>query len=178
MANVLVRTAAPPQALLAAIRKEWESTAPDVPLSAMKTGDELRAAAVAPQRLSAVLLGAFGLVAILLAGVGLYSVMAFSVVQRSREIGIRIAIGGRPSDVLRDVMRSALAMTAVGVVLGFAGCLASMRLVASQVRDVSPYDGLTFASVAGLMILVSAAAALVPALRASGVDPAEALRGE
>ena len=178
VANFLVRTAATPQGFMSAIRREWEAAAPGVPLYGLKTGDELRTSAVAPQRLSAVLLGAFGLLAILLAGVGLYSVMAFSVVQRAREIGIRIAIGGRPADVLSDVMRSALAMTAVGVAFGFAGCLAAMRLVASQVRDVSPYDGLTFLAVCLLLVSVSAAAAFVPALRASRVDPARALRGE
>ncbi len=178
VSNLLLRTVAPPEGIMAAVRKQWEAAAPQAPLYGLTTGEALLASAVAPQRLAAMLLGAFGLLAICLATVGLYSVMAFSVAQRTREIGIRLAIGARPSNVLGDVFRSALAMAALGLALGAAVCLAVMRLVASQVRDVSPYDALTFAAVALLLSLVSAAAALGPALRASRVDPAQALRGE
>jgi predicted permease len=178
VSNLLVRTAAPPQGLMALIRRQWESVAPQAPLYGMETGEDLLASAVAPQRLAAALLGAFGLLAIFLATVGLYSVMAYSVVQRTREIGIRLAIGARPARVLRDVLRNAMTMAGAGVALGAAGCLAAMRLLASQVRDVSPYDGLTFGVVAVLLSAVSAGAALAPALRASRVDPARALRGE
>ncbi len=178
VANILVRTLAPPQGMMAAVRRQWEAAAPQAPLYQMETGDELMASAVAPQRLAAGVLGAFGLLAIVLATVGLYSVMAFSVLQRTREIGIRLAIGARPAGVLGDVMRGALTTAGFGVALGTAGCLAMMRLLASQVRDVSPYDGLTFAVVALALMAVSAAAALAPALLASRVDPARALRGE
>ncbi len=176
--NLLVRTIAPPRGVSAAIRKQWESTAPEAPLFDLRTGDELLASAVAPQRLAAALLGAFGLLAILLATVGLYSVMAYSVVQRTREIGIRLAIGARPSRVLRDLLRQAMTMAGVGVGIGASTGLAAARLLAAQVRDVSPYDTLTFVAAAVLVSAVSAAAALVPALRAARVDPLQALKYE
>ncbi len=178
VSHFLLRTVAPPEGILAFVRSQWESFAPQAPLSGMKAGEELLASAVAPQRLAAALLGAFGLLAICLATVGLYSVMAFSVGQRNKEIGIRLAIGAKPGVVLRDVLRSALMVSGFGILLGAAGCLAVMRLLASQLRDVSPYDGLTFAAVTLLLLLISALAALMPALRASRVDPASALRGE
>ncbi len=178
LANFLLRTAAPPEGIMAAVRKQWEAAAPQVPLYGMTTGEALLASAVAPQRLAAMLLGAFGLLAICLASVGLYSVMAFSVAQRTREIGIRLAIGARPANVLREVFRRALAMATLGLALGAVACLAVMRLVASQLRDVSPYDAPTFVTVTLLLSVVSAAAALAPALRASRVDPAQALRGD
>lgn len=178
VSNLLVRTVAPPRGLSAAIRKQWESAAPEAPLFELRTGDELLASAVAPQRLAAALLGAFGLLAILLATVGLYSVMAYSVVQRTREIGIRLAIGARPSRVLRDLLRQAMTMAGVGVATGAATGLAAARLLANQVRDVSPYDTLTFAAAALLVSAVSAVAALVPALRAARVDPLQALKYE
>ncbi len=178
VSNFLVRTVAPPQGLMAAVRRQWEAAASQAPLNGMEAGEGLLALAVAPQRLAALLLGAFGLLALFLATVGLYSVMAFSVGRRTREIGIRLAIGARPASVLRDVLRSALAMAGIGLSLGTVACLALMRLLASQVRDVSPYDGVTFLVVALLLVAVSAAAALAPAVRASRVDPAQALRGE
>ncbi len=176
--HLLVRTSGPPETFAAPLRRQWEAVAPQAPAYGMKTGEELRAGAVAPQRLAAALLGAFGLLAILLAGVGLYSVVAFSVGERTREIGIRLAIGARPASVLRDVLADALKMTAAGMALGLAVSLAVMRLIAALVRDVSPYDGLTFASVGLLLAVVAAFAALAPALRASRIDPARALRGE
>ena len=134
------------------------------------------AAALAPQRLAALLLGSFAIVAILLATVGLYSVMAFSVRQRTRAIGIRLAIGARPGNVLRQVLARAMAMAAIGMVAGGAACFAVMRLVAPQLRGVSPYDGLTFAAVLVLLTAVSAVAALLPAVRAARVDPLTALK--
>ena len=136
------------------------------------------AAALAPQRLAALLLGAFAIIAILLATVGLYSVMAFSVRQRTREIGIRLAIGARPANVLRQVLGRAMAMAAAGIVAGGVACLGVMRLVASQLHGVSPYDGVTFAAVVLLLAVVSAIAALLPALRAARVDPLTALKYE
>lgn len=150
---------------------------PRVPLYGQKTGEEMVAAALAPQRLAALLLGSFAIVTILLATVGLYSVMAFSVRQRTREIGIRLAIGARPGNVLRQVLARAMAMAAIGMmVAGGAACFAVMRLVAPQLRGVSPYDGLTFAAVLVLLTAVSAVAALLPAVRAARVDPLTALK--
>lgn len=174
----LVRTSAPAQALRAALRGRWEAAAPDVPLDDVRTGDEVVASAVAPQRLAALLLGAFGGLAIVLAAVGLYSVMSFAVRQRAKEIGIRLAIGARPARILRDVLLEALTVAGWGLVLGLVGCWSAMHLLASLVHDMSPYDGATFSGVAALLVLVCVVAALVPALRASRTDPARALRGE
>jgi len=178
VANLLVRTTAAPRVVLAAIGRDWAAHAPRVPLYGEKTGEEMVAAALAPQRLAALLLGAFAIVAILLATVGLYSVMAFSVRQRTREIGIRLAIGARQANVLRQVLVRAMAMAAAGMVAGGVACFAVMRLIASQLRGVSPYDGLTFSAVVVLLAAVSAIAALLPALRAARVDPLTALKYE
>jgi predicted permease len=176
--NLLVRTTAAPRTVMAAIGQDWAAHAPRVPLYGQKMGEELVAVALAPQRLAALLLGAFAIVAILLATVGLYSVMAFSVRQRTREIGIRLAIGARPANVLRQVLARAMAMAVAGIVAGGVACLGVMRLVASQLHGVSPYDGLTFAAVVLLLAVVSAIAALLPALRAARVDPLTALKYE
>jgi ABC-type antimicrobial peptide transport system permease subunit len=126
--------------------------------------------------MAADILAAFGLLAITLASVGLYSVMAYSVMRRTREIGIRIAIGARPEMVVRQVLGKSMRLAAAGLALGSAASAVLMRFVASQVKDVSPYDGWTFSAVALLLTTVALAAALAPARRAARIDPLTALR--
>jgi len=115
---------------------------------------------------------------IALAAVGLYSLVAYSVLQRTREIGIRIAIGAQPRSVLAGILRKSMRLTAAGLVLGGAGSLLLMRYLATQVKDVSLYDGLTYLLVALVLVSVTGVAALIPARRAMAVDPAIALRGD
>jgi ABC-type antimicrobial peptide transport system permease subunit len=120
----------------------------------------------------------FGLAAIVLASVGLYGVMAYAVARRTREIGIRIAIGARPSAVVRQTLGLALRLAALGMLAGAAGSAVLMRLVAPEMKGVSPHDALTFSAVTVLLAVVAVSAALGPAVRASRIDPLRALKWE
>ncbi len=122
--------------------------------------------------------GAFAGIALFLAAIGVYGVMAYSVSQRTREIGIRMAIGARQADVSRTVLRSGLGLTAGGVLAGVVMSLALTQLIESQLFGVRPADPATMASVVTLMIAVAAAAAYLPARRAARVDPVAALRSQ
>ena len=124
------------------------------------------------------LIGAFAAVALLLAGVGLYGVLAYAVVQRNAEIGLRMALGGQPGNVIRGLLRNALLLAALGVALGVAGTLGLTRVIASFLFEVTPTDPVTLACVATLVLLVTLAASYVPARRAAHVDPMTALRGD
>jgi len=128
------------------------------------------------RRFGVVLLGAFGVVAVLLAAVGLYGVLAFVVAQRTREIGVRMALGATAPDVVRDVVGQGLRLAAIGVAAGLALAAASTRLLASLLFGTSPTDVATFAAVSLLLVVVAAAASLIPAIRASRVAPLTALR--
>lgn len=176
--HLLLRTLGAPGDVAAALRRQWDTLAPGAPLDRVRTGQELVDGALEPQRLAAGLLAAFGLSAIVLASVGLYSVMAYAVARRTREIGIRLAIGAQPSAVVRQTMASALRLAAAGVAAGAAGSAAVMRLAAAELHGVSPHDWVTFAVVALLLIAVALAAALAPALRAARIDPLRALNWE
>ena len=176
--HMLLRTLAAPGDVAAALRRQWDTIAPDAPLYEVRTGQELVDDALEPQRLAAGLLAAFGLAAIVLASVGLYSVMAYAVARRTREIGIRLAIGAQPAAVVRQTLASALWLAAAGVAAGAAGSAAVMRLAAAEMHGVSPHDWATFAAVAVLLMAVALAAALGPALRAARIDPLRALNWE
>ena len=130
------------------------------------------------KRLFAKLLTLFGLLAQALAAVGLYGVLAWSVAQRTHEIGVRMALGARSLDVLRLVVRGGVALALAGVGLGLLGALAVTRVVKSLLYEVSPSDPLSFAGVALFLVGVAALASYVPARRATGVDPTTALRYE
>ncbi len=140
--------------------------------------DEVLAVSLAGQRFNTLLLGAFAAMALLLASVGLYGLLAFGVAQRTREFGIRIAVGAQRSDVLRMVLRQGLSLTLLGVGLGFVISLGGTRVLAGFLYGVSPTDAPTFAAVALLLLGVSLAACLIPARRATKVDPMIALRYE
>ena len=130
------------------------------------------------KRYLALVLGVFAFVATLLAAIGIYGVMAYSVAQRTREIGIRMALGASPHKVLAAVGGRAAVLIAFGVLLGLAGSLALSQLIASQLWGIQPTDPATFTSVSLLLIAVALLACLVPARRAIRVDPTEALRTE
>ena len=130
------------------------------------------------RRFSVSLLTAFGIVAVVLAAIGLYGVLAFIVAQRRREIGVRMALGAQPRDVIARVMAQGLRLAGIGVAIGLALALAGSRLLSSMLFGTSPTDVGTFAVVAALLVAIAAAASLVPALRASRVDPLIALRDE
>jgi putative ABC transport system permease protein len=134
--------------------------------------------ATAPQRFSAIVLSAFALGALLLAGIGLYGVLAFGVTQRTREIGVRLALGAEAREVIRLIMREGMGLTAIGLVIGCAGALAAVRLLGTQLYETSTYDPWTFAAVPIVLALGALVACYLPARRASSVDPIAALRVE
>jgi putative ABC transport system permease protein len=150
----------------------------DQPIGQILTMDEQLSKSLTRRRFSVTLLVAFGVVAVLLASIGLYGVLAFIVAQRRREIGVRMALGARPRDVIADVMGQGLRLAGYGVVAGIALALMVTRLLRSLLFGTSPTDVFTFAAVATLLVAIAAAASLVPALRASRVDPLIALRDE
>jgi len=140
--------------------------------------DHLLARSFAGRQFSLALLAAFAVVALLLAAVGIHGVMAYAVSRRTREIGLRMALGARTEDVLRLVLGQAMMVTVIGVAAGTGGALALRQLVSSMLYGVTPGDPATFAAVAVLLATVALAAAYAPARKAARVDPAVALRSE
>jgi putative ABC transport system permease protein len=165
-------------AVLAALRREAQGVDADVPLMGVMPLKEAVAFSLIPLRLAATVVGALGLFGLLLAALGVYGVVAYTVGARTREIGIRVALGAQGRDVLRLVMRQGVLLAFAGVCLGLAGSLALTRFLASLLYGVSATDPLTFASVALLLAGVALLACLVPARRATKVDPMVALRYE
>jgi len=174
---VMLRTTGDPMALAAAARGAVASVDRNIPLERVRPLEDVVSDSIAQPRLVVLLLGTFGALALVLGGIGIYGVMAYAVVQRTREIGVRSALGARPRDVLTLVVGEALALGAAGIALGTGGALALTRVLQSQLYDVSPTDPATFA-LAGLgLVLVVVLASGVPAFRATRVDPAHVLRG-
>ena len=173
-----VRTAGDPAGLTNAIRKQVRQMDPEQPIYAVNTMEELLDASVAQPRLNLVLLGLFAGLALLLAAVGIYGVLAYSVTQRTREIGIRLALGAQPNDALLLVVRQGLALALVGIGLGLAGALVLTRFIATLLFGVTPTDPLTYTAVSVLLLAVALAASYIPAVRATRVDPIVALRYE
>jgi predicted permease len=174
----VVRTRGDLAAALPAIRRAAHDAAPRARLWNARPMGELLAGPLAQPRLSAFLLGAFALTALALAAVGLYGASASAVRQRTRELGVRLALGATPAGLRRGVLGQALAVAALGTALGTVGALAAARLLSALLFEVSPADPLTFAGVVALMLAVALLAAYVPARRATRVDPAEVLRGD
>jgi len=173
-----LRTTAAPSTLTNAVREAIWQVDKDQPVGAVLTMDEQLSNSLTRRRFSVTLLSAFGAVAVSLAAIGLYGVLAFIVAQRRREIGVRMALGAQPRDVIADVMGQGLRLAALGIVVGIGLALAGTRLLSSMLFGTSPTDALTFAGVATLLVSIAAAASLFPALRASRVDPLVALRDE
>jgi predicted permease len=176
--GLLVRTEGPPEQILPALQRELRSVDPRVNLSVVLALRDFIGASWFVQKVAASLLGVLGTLALLLAALGLFSVMAYTVSQRTQEIGIRMALGAQTSDVLRPVLAQALRLAMVGVGIGLALSFALTRLVASQLLGVSATDPLTFVGVSCLLCAVALAASFIPARRATLVDPLVALRAE
>ncbi|HWS87818.1 MAG TPA: ABC transporter permease [Pyrinomonadaceae bacterium] len=175
---LVVRSKTDPSALTAAVRREVAAADKELAVFNVATMDQLLADSVALRRFSMLLLGVFAAVAVALAGVGIYGVISYTVAQRTREIGVRIALGARPRDVLRLVLGRGLGLAGLGIALGLAGGLAVTQVISSLLYGVGARDPLTFAAVAGLLSFIALAACLAPARRATKVDPMVALRYE
>jgi putative ABC transport system permease protein len=176
--TVVTRSRAGAAHAAAALRRVVREVDPDQPIDAVRTIEDALAASVAPRRFSASLLTGFAGLALLLAAVGIYAVMSYAVTRRTREIGIRKALGAQPRQVLTMVLGRGLALAAAGLVVG---CLAAVwltRLLASQLYDIQPTDPVTFAASACLLLGVAGLACYIPARRANGVDAVTALRQE
>ncbi|HMD06825.1 MAG TPA: ABC transporter permease [Candidatus Acidoferrum sp.] len=171
-----VRTSLEPASVTSAIRQEVFAIDKGLPLYDVRTMDQLLANSVVQPRLNLTLLVAFASIALVLAAVGIYGVMAYTVTQRTHEIGIRMALGAQREDVLKQVLREGAQLAAVGLALGLVGSLAASRLIATLLFGVRPTDPLTFAAVAVILASVALAACYIPAQRATRVDPLTALR--
>jgi predicted permease len=173
-----VRTRLPKSTLVPFLRAAVQGIDRDLPLADVRTQKEQIDELTSTERMFADLTGGFGLLALVLACIGIYGVMAYSVSQRTNEIGIRMALGAQPSRVLRMVLGEASWMSVLGVAAGVAGALALSRLIASMLYGLKSYDPLTFTASALLLLAVGLAASWLPARRAARVDPMHALRHE
>ncbi len=176
--SILVRTAQPPLSLSRALETAVHDAAPDLPTGHIESMDQIRSTSLSFQRFLMFLMSIFAALALVLAAVGTYGVMAYSMAQRTHEIGIRMALGARPADVLRMVVGQGMALAALGLALGIAGALEATQLLASQLYGVKPTDPVVLALVVVLLALVSFLACYIPARRAARVDPLVALRYE
>jgi putative ABC transport system permease protein len=176
--DLVVKTKDDPTRLIEPIRREVQAVDKDQPLGNVRTLEALVARSVAPRRFNLLLLCAFAFVALLLGAVGLYGVLSYLVTQRTREIGVRMALGAQASDVLRLIIKHGMTLALIGVGVGLALALALTRLMAGLLYGVSATDPLTFMLIAFVLIFVALLACYLPARRATKVDPLIALRTE
>jgi putative ABC transport system permease protein len=176
--EMVVRSTRLPASLIPDVRAALTAYDPTLPNGEYYELEHLIDNAVAPRRLITELLGGFSALALTLAALGLYGVIAYSVTQRTQEIGIRMAIGAQRGDILQLILRNGLNLVVLGVGIGLAGALALTRVLQSQLFGVTAHDPLVFAGNAALLLLVATAACILPALRATRVDPMTALRAE
>jgi predicted permease len=178
VAWIMAKTSGDPAGMAAAIREAVHAADPNQPVHDFKTLDDMVSNSLAPRRFVTRLLGFFAVTALFMAALGLYGVISYSVTLRTREIGIRMALGEEQRSVLLGVLSQGLRLTGIGVVIGLAGSLSINRLLASQLFQVNAFDPLIFASMAAALLIAALLASYLPARRAVRVDPLSALRSE
>lgn len=176
--SVAVKTDGDPDSVIKSLAAAVNSVDPDLPLAGVKTMDQIVGEQLAVDRFAMLLFGSFALMGLLLAAIGVYGVMAFGVAQRTQEFGVRMALGSGQSRILRLVLREGIVLAAVGLVIGLAGAYLVGRVMQSTLYGVSAFDVGAFSAVAGVLLATAMVACLVPAWRASRVDPLVALRYE
>ncbi|MGH9521509.1 MAG: ABC transporter permease [Terriglobales bacterium] len=176
--TIVARTNGDPKLLVASVKSEIESVDHTIPVANIRTMDDVVGSAIREPRFTAVLLGIFAGLALLLAAIGLYGVLSYSVTQRHHELGIRMALGARPGSVATMILREGLALTLGGTAIGFVAALVLVRFLSTLVFGVSTHDALVFGTVPALVAVVAALACYIPARRATRVDPMVALRYE
>jgi predicted permease len=175
---LVLHTALPPQSLVAEVKQQVAALDPDLPLFSIRTMEQLVAQQTAGARTQSLLVGLFAGLAALLAAVGIYGVMAYLVTQRTREIGIRMALGAHRGDVLRLVIGRGLKLTLIGLAIGNAAALGLTRFLASLLYEVKPTDRVTFIAVSLILTTAALLASYIPSRRAAKVDPMAVLRYE
>jgi predicted permease len=177
-ATIVVETALPPSGMLAAVQRTIQTLNPATPITSSETMQQYMSVALFPAHFTGVLVGVFGGLALVLATVGLYGVIAYSVAQRTREVGIRMALGATRARVMRLVIGQGLRLALIGIVAGIAVALAVTRLISSLLYGISPADPIAFIVSSALLLVVALLACYIPARRAAKVDPITALRHE
>jgi ABC-type antimicrobial peptide transport system permease subunit len=176
--GIVIRTSGAPDAMAALAIEQIRRLDADLPVAEVATMDEVVSETVAQRRFVMVLLGVFGGLALVLASIGVYGVLAYTMAQRVPEIGVRLALGAAPGELVRHFLKDSLALTGVGLALGLGIGLSVSRLLGKLLYDVEPHDPVTFFSVAAILAAVATAAAYVPVRRASRTDPVKALRAD
>jgi putative ABC transport system permease protein len=174
--SIVLRTDRHPEGSIAAVRAIVRELDPELPIYDVSTMQQLLAKSVATRRFNMFSVAIFSTLALLLAAIGIYGVMSYTVSARTREIGIRMALGARAVNVLSLVIKDGMKLAVAGLVVGIGGAFALTRLMRTLLFDVTPTDPLTFAGGAIVLLIVALFACLLPARRASGVNPIDALR--
>jgi putative ABC transport system permease protein len=175
---LVIRTSADPAAMTFSVRQELKTLDPSQPVFDVRSMRDLLQASLSQQRFRTFLIGMFASLALVLAALGLYGVVAYSVSQRTTELGVRVALGAQPGNILSLVVFRAVGLALIGLAIGVAISLAGSRLISRFLFGVSPADPITLGATSLVILLVALTAALVPALRACNIDPAIALRSE
>jgi putative ABC transport system permease protein len=176
--TIVARTQSDPESMAQAVKRQVWKVDSQLPVTRVKTMNDVSAASFAARRFNMLLLAIFAGLALALGAVGIYGVMSYAVTQRTQEIGIRMALGARATDVLKLVIKNGLALTLIGIVIGVAGAFGLTRLLTALLFGVSPTDKPTFIAVSVILAFVALVACYLPARRATKVDPLVALRYE